>query len=184
MGPADEHHEIGQCRVGVDAASADLAHQIHAHRITAEREKGGVAEGQDAGVTPHQIDRESENRVAQIFAGNRNDEVRHMQRAHRGNQQVHRREHCSATKHTAQRRDVSAVEPHYASAARPFSGNSPCGRRWMNRIRNTKTMILASTAPSNGSTNLSTMPSSTAPNNVPHRLPTPPTTTTMKLSTM
>jgi hypothetical protein len=39
-----EHHEVGQDRIAVDAAIADLAHQVHAHRVATEREEGAVTE--------------------------------------------------------------------------------------------------------------------------------------------
>ena len=42
--PAEEHHEVRQLRVAVDAARADLAHQVHAHRVAAEREERRMAE--------------------------------------------------------------------------------------------------------------------------------------------
>ncbi len=60
--PIQEHHEVGQDRVGIDAAGADLPHQIHAHGIAAEREEGAVAERQDAGIAPDQVDRERQQR--------------------------------------------------------------------------------------------------------------------------
>ena len=40
--PVQEHHEIREDRVGIDAARPDLAHEIHAHGIAAEREEGAV----------------------------------------------------------------------------------------------------------------------------------------------
>ena len=44
LGPIQEHHEVRQDRVCVDAAAADLAHQVHAHGVAAEREERAVAE--------------------------------------------------------------------------------------------------------------------------------------------
>ena len=55
--PVQEHHEVGQDRIAVDAAAADLAHQIHAHGIAAEREEGAMAKREDAAIAPDQIDR-------------------------------------------------------------------------------------------------------------------------------
>ena len=52
-----EHHEVGQDRIAVDAAAADLAHQVHAHGVAAEREERAVAEREDAAIAPDQIDR-------------------------------------------------------------------------------------------------------------------------------
>ena len=44
------------------------------------------------------------------------------------------------------------------SAARPFSANMPCGRRWMKRMMKPRTKILPSTAPETGSSSLLTTP--------------------------
>jgi hypothetical protein len=55
--PVEEHHEVGQHRMGIDAAGADLAHQVHAHGVAAEREEGAVAEGENAAIAPDQVDR-------------------------------------------------------------------------------------------------------------------------------
>src|SRR5690606_20900913 len=75
-------------------------------------------------------------------------------------------------------------EQHQPSAARPFCGNSPLGRFWMNRIKNTSTRIFASTAPTSGSSSLLTTPRPRPLTSVPHRFPTPPKTTTMNESTI
>ncbi len=69
--PVQEHHEVGQDRIGIDAAGADLAHQIHAHGVAAEREESAMAERQDAGIAPDQVDGERQQRVAEIFAEQR-----------------------------------------------------------------------------------------------------------------
>ena len=71
----------GRIGIAVDAARADLAHQIHAHRIAAEREEGAVAEREDAAIAPDQIERQRQQRVAEIFADQRHDIGRHVQRA-------------------------------------------------------------------------------------------------------
>ena len=78
--PVQEHHEVGQDRVRIDAAGADLPHQIHAHGIAAEREEGAVAEREDAAIAPDQIDRERQQRVAEIFAEQRDEVARHVER--------------------------------------------------------------------------------------------------------
>ena len=75
---AQEHHEVGQLGVGVDAAVADLAHHVHAHRVAAEREEGAVAERQDAGVAPDEVERHREQRVGQVLAEQRDDVARHV----------------------------------------------------------------------------------------------------------
>ncbi len=69
--PVQEHHEVRQDRIGIDAAGADLAHQVHAHGVAAEREERAVAERQDADIAPDQIDRERQQAVADIFAEQR-----------------------------------------------------------------------------------------------------------------
>ena len=55
--PVEEHHEVGQVSL-VLAVAADLAHQVHAHRVAAEREEDAVAEREDAGVAPDQVHRQ------------------------------------------------------------------------------------------------------------------------------
>ena len=69
--PVQEHHEVGQHRIAVDAARADLPHQVHAHRVAAEREERRVAEAEDAAVAPDEIDGQREHRVAQVLADER-----------------------------------------------------------------------------------------------------------------
>ena len=78
--PVQEHHEVGQDRIGIDAAGADLPHQIHAHGVAAEREEGAMAERQDAGIAPDQVDRERQQRVAEVFAEQRDQIGRDVQR--------------------------------------------------------------------------------------------------------
>ena len=77
--------------MGVDAARADLPHQVHAHGVAAEREERAVAEREDAGIAPDQVDREREQRVADVFAEQRHEIGRHMQRMRRRQQQVEKR---------------------------------------------------------------------------------------------
>ena len=76
--PVEEHHEVGQDRVGIDAARADLAHQVHAHGVAAEREEGAVAEREDAAIAPDQIERERQHGVAEVLAEQRHEIARHM----------------------------------------------------------------------------------------------------------
>ena len=75
---AQEHHEVGQLGVGVDAARPDLAHHVHPHRVAAEREEGAVAEREDAGVAPDEVERHREQRVGQVLAEQRDDVARHV----------------------------------------------------------------------------------------------------------
>ena len=48
----------GRIGLRIDAAAADLAHQVHAHGVAAEREERAVAEREDAAIAPDQVDRE------------------------------------------------------------------------------------------------------------------------------
>ena len=90
--PGEEHHEVGQHRVAVDAAGADLAHQVHAHGVAAEREEGAVAEREDAGVAPDQVQRQRQQREADVFAEQRHEVVRQMQDRARRDHAVQRRD--------------------------------------------------------------------------------------------
>ena len=87
-----EHHEIGQRRIAVDAAGADLAHQVHAHAVAAEREERAVTEAQDPGVAPDQIEAQRQDRVAQIFAEQWHEVVRHGERRIRRDPAVQQRD--------------------------------------------------------------------------------------------
>ena len=87
--PVEEHHEVGQVAL-VDAVAADRAHQVHAHRVAAEREEQAVAERQDAGVAPDQVHRERDDRVAHDLAEQRHPVVGEVERAARRHQQVAR----------------------------------------------------------------------------------------------
>ena len=53
--PIQEHHEVGEHGMRVNSARSDLPHQIHAHRIAAEREERAVAERKNAAVAPDQV---------------------------------------------------------------------------------------------------------------------------------
>ena len=90
--PVQEHHEIGQNRIGIDPAGTDLPHQVHAHGVAAQREEGAVAERQDAGVAPDQVDRERQYGVANVFAEQRDQIGRDVQRRARRYQQVEHRD--------------------------------------------------------------------------------------------
>ena len=78
--PVKEHHEIGQVAFVV-AIGANLAHQVHAHHIAAERKKQTVAERQDAGVAPDQIHGEGTDGVAQDLAHQCDCVVAHVEQA-------------------------------------------------------------------------------------------------------
>ena len=64
-----------------DAFAADRAHQVHAHRVAAEREEEAVPERQDAGVAPDQIHGERDDRVAHDLADQRDQVLGDMQAA-------------------------------------------------------------------------------------------------------
>ncbi len=66
--------------MAVDAAVADLAHQVHAHRVAAEREERAMAEREDPGVAPDQVERQREQGEADVLAEQRDQIVRQMQR--------------------------------------------------------------------------------------------------------
>src|SRR5712671_1375625 len=189
MIPVQEHHEIRQNRVGVDAAGADLAHQVHAHGVAAKREEGAVAERKNSAITPDQVDRKREQCVAGVFSPQRNQVGRHVERRFRRQREVESRHRHRQSEDDENEGPKAAVEAssktgRHASTARPLSANSPRGRFWMNRMISTRIAILPSTAPATGSRNLLAMPSVMAPTRVPNKLPTPPNTTTMKLSMM
>ncbi len=76
--PAQEHHEIGQVRVAVDASGADLAHQVHAHGVTAQGEESGMSERENTGETPDQINRQGQHGKAEVLSGQGHDVGRHM----------------------------------------------------------------------------------------------------------
>ena len=69
----------------------DLAHQVHAHRVAPEREKGAVTKAQDAAIAPHQIECDGENSVAEIFADERHGIRRHMEGRAFGNDPCRKR---------------------------------------------------------------------------------------------
>ncbi len=85
------HHEVGE-HVAVDAAGADLEHQVHAHRVGPEPEEDPVAQGEDSGVAPDQVDAQREDSVGQELAEEVQGEVGDPQRRPRG-QRVERGQH-------------------------------------------------------------------------------------------
>src|SRR5215469_13845540 len=65
--PVQKHHEVRQYRVAVYAARSDLPHQVHTHRVAAERKKGRMSETQDAAISPDEIDGHRQHRITQIL---------------------------------------------------------------------------------------------------------------------
>src|SRR5262249_24814044 len=188
--PIQEHHEVGQYWMRVNAARSDLPHQIHTHRIAAEREERAVAERKDAAIAPDQVDRQRQQRETNVFAEQRHEIRRQIERRRRRQRQVEDRHQNCDRRERREKGNRAAIEraqdevADHASTARPFKANSPRGRFWMKRMMRTRMAILPSTAPAYGSRNLLAMPSVNAPTSVPHKLPTPPKTTTMNESMM
>ena len=144
----------GSSRIAVDAARPDLAHEIHAHRIAAEREERAMAERENAAKPPYEIERQRQQRVTEIFAGQGDDMRRHVERTIDGDEDVQdRARDREPDQQHEQDRDASVeaaaeeTRGDHASTALPFRANSPRGRFWMKRIIITRTMILPSTAP-------------------------------------
>jgi hypothetical protein len=91
--PIQKHHEVGQVGLVV-AVTANLAHQVHAHGITAECKKNAVAQRQNAGVTPDQIHGQRANGVTHDLANQGYGVVTEMQWVAFGHHEVeHGREH-------------------------------------------------------------------------------------------
>ena len=67
----------GSKRIAVNAPSADLAHQVHPHTVSAQCEKGAVSEAEDAGISPDQIEAQCQERVAQVLAQKRDQVIGH-----------------------------------------------------------------------------------------------------------
>src|SRR5215469_2555819 len=74
--PIEKHHEVGQQRIAVYAARADLAHQVHTDAVPAQREEGALPEAQDPGIAPDQIQAQREKGITEIFAQKRHKIIR------------------------------------------------------------------------------------------------------------
>ena len=93
--PVEEHHEVRQLRFVV-TVEPDLAHQVHAHRVTAERKKQAVTEAQNTGVAPDQVHRQRADRVAHNLANQADGEIAHVKDTALWHHQVEqRREHAN-----------------------------------------------------------------------------------------
>jgi hypothetical protein len=75
-----EHHEVRQHRVAVDAARTNLPHEVHAHGVAAEREERGMTEREDPAVAPDEIDGHRQQRVRHVLADERHRVARELQR--------------------------------------------------------------------------------------------------------
>ena len=188
--PIQEHHEVRQQRLAVDAARADLAHQVHAHGVAAEGEEGAVAEAQDAGIAPDQIEAQRQERVADVFAEQRHEIVGQTQRRARRHAELRTGTHDDqqhapiaekpgpAPRRSRKSRPASRPQ---LSAARPLSANRPRGRRWMNRMIDHQHDDLAEHRAGDRLQELVDDAEASARRPAcPSRLPTPPNTTTMK----
>src|SRR3712207_9377720 len=58
--PVQEHHEVGQNWIAVDATGPDLTHEVHARGIAPQREEGSVPEGENAAEAPRSEEHTSE----------------------------------------------------------------------------------------------------------------------------
>ena len=195
--PVQKHHEVGQDRIAVYASRSDLAHQVHAHGIAAERKECRVSEAQNSAVSPDQIDRQRQHGVTHVLANERERIGRKMKRRCRRYELIENRYERSPAAATATKKPGAARDPYVCwviqdgaeaslefSDERPVCGNSPRGRAWIKRISATSTKIFASTAPEYGSSSLLTIPIDMPPMSAPQRFPTPPKTTTMNESIM
>src|SRR5262249_59539497 len=112
-----------------------------------------MPERKNAAIAPDEIERERQQGIAQILA---------PQGDHRGGQmqwrggwdgkieQRHQHRHADQDgqeQAAAAGRSLEQPARDHASTARPFRANKPRGRFWMNRMTNTSSRILPSTAP-------------------------------------
>ncbi len=111
--PVEEHHEIRQQRVTIGAARPDLAHQVHAHGVTAEREESRMPERKDAAETPDEIERQRQQRIGQVLAEQRHKIGRHVQWMIGRGQKVERRDkHGEADKDRNGDQNAAVERPH------------------------------------------------------------------------
>ena len=111
-----------------------------------------MAEREDAAEAPDEIDGERQRGVAEILA----DELYRpgwRAKGAAGRQEQVRQRHEDADRQNQQDEEAQVAghtlpeKTRDHSTDRPFSANSPRGRRWMNMMMNTSTRILPSTAP-------------------------------------
>ena len=76
----------GRSACGSWPSLPDLAHQVHAHRVAAEREEDAVAEREDAGVAPDQVHRQRADRVAHDLGDQLHRVVAEVEDAARGHE--------------------------------------------------------------------------------------------------
>ncbi len=118
----------------IDAARADLAHQVHAHCVAAEREEGAVAEREDAAIAPDEVEGEGEQRVAQVLAPQCHRGGAEMECRSRRHGEVQDGNDDDGRRQQRQEDDAAMVggfdeaSRDHASTARPLSANNPRGR--------------------------------------------------------
>ena len=124
--PVQEHHEVGQHRIAVHAARADLPHQIHAHRVAAEREERRVTEAQDAAEAPDEVDGHRQHRVAQVLADQREHERRDVKWRRRRHREVeHRHDDRDDRQDARETTPPPCRRGRSAAAATTFTRRSP-----------------------------------------------------------
>ena len=133
--PVEEDHEVRQVALVV-AVAADLAHEVHAHRVAAEREEDAVAERQDAGVAPDQVHRQRRDGVAHDLADERQGVVGQVQRVAFGHHQVEQRRDDGDGDRARRRRRTSR-------RGRGWSGGAGLPWRWQ-RVRRREGMRCSS----------------------------------------
>ena len=101
-GVSQEHHEIREAGgvlagLGVGAQGAGEQHEVHAKHVASEAEEEGLAQGEQAGVTPEQVDAEGEHGVAEVFApevdGEVADDARRVEQRHHDQHQNRQKGH-------------------------------------------------------------------------------------------
>ena len=107
--PVQEHHEIRQQRIAIHPAGADLTHQIHAHRVAAEREERRMAEAENAAEPPDEVDRQRQHRVAHVLADQGHHVGRHVERRRGRHQQVEDRHQQCRDEQEGHERQPGAV---------------------------------------------------------------------------
>src|SRR4029077_16612766 len=108
---------------------------------------------EDAAIAPDQVDRQRQQREAEVLAEQRHEIRRQMERRGRRHHQIEQRHQNADDGQGDEEGDGAAIERasdeagYHAATALPFKANSPRGRFWMNRMISTRMAILASTAP-------------------------------------
>ena len=78
--------------MAINAAIADHAHQMHAHGIATKGKEGAVTQAEDTRITPGEINRKCQDRVANPFARDGHNKIRNAQRMARRQRIQHGRQ--------------------------------------------------------------------------------------------